>query len=764
MRVGHRTYPTLSLFRVERVERRGALSTQASDIAHSFPTLEHLKLLGSYWFKRTDPWARRHVEAVHVESDRDARCLLTVDFRLPEEKEAWCHWQGPNRLYLVPAALVSKEPRPSHVKVLDEHDGEVQLFTKDDNAEISAAALRAAATDMLAKAYLAGKRRTPSSGDNDGAKLSSSRRPDLLLHLLRQLTVSSGVTAWLYTAMAEQVLLCDDMMANDDRDRLLDLAKGLMASTMLWVPLIGVPGQMRSLRFEYHTTFKASPVLGKVWEKVRLTNTRIELEDHGTYTLEQAVSDSNTRHTSRRAWNRLARTTGFSSYELRLRKPYLYHTFSYHLQVEAPAGVEVRSIRLPGRIRWLDENGRVNQEATTTHGHLYFSKASSIEPGPALVELRVVRRGLLFFPALVATLISAMLWFFASHPQTAAVGNAGTVTGPILLITPALLLVFAFRQEEHPLLTHLLSGVRLLVLLAGVCSVAAAMGLVGIWPFGHFHTPGKHAQWENVGGNWHFEAIISTAIAGLLAMAWLLAFHTVDLVRSLVRKYCKKKKRYEQTAALLIIVQLAIGVAMHNRGTDAGFSLFALAATLAAAAALSGWLAAYGEVPNCRTSATCLVASGFLSVIVTLSFLGLDLQLESWHDVSRGSILFLGLLAAVALMQAVLRHHAAADTEPAPEPGYDLSATSAQGEDTLTREVIEVAQMMLADYWSKKSAEEQNVSFGARVRRFLLRPWEEKGEDKDGLLKLSLPKLTDDVPTSTTMAAPHVGSDRGGRI
>lgn len=481
----------------------------------SYPDQEALKCLGAYWFGRADTWARRHAELVQIESDRDAQRLLTVDFELPADPQASLPWNGAERFYLVPAALVSKEARSSHVRVFDERGDEVQLFTRDENAEISAAALQVLAASALA--------RTRATG--------SGKRAQLIEYLLRQLTVENGVAAQLYAAMAELEIKGASGLDAGTRRRLSALIEDLMASTLLWVPLIGVARQQRSLRFSYQTTFKASPVFGKLWQRVSIARTKIVLEGVSSYWLEQRLLDTNTRGTSRRAWNRIARTTGFSSYELRLRRPAVQRAFSYHLQVESPGGVEIRRIRLLGRIKWFPGNqGHVNKATTTTRGHLYFSKAESVPLDPALIELRVVRRGLLFFPALVGILIATMLWFFAAHPRSAMAPNAQAVTGATLLITPALLLVFAFRQEEHPLLTHLLSGVRLLVLLAGVCSVAAAMAVVGIWPFGHIH-PAGHLPvmpWKSVGRNWHYEAILASIVAALLCMAWLLALHTVE--------------------------------------------------------------------------------------------------------------------------------------------------------------------------------------------------------------------------------------------
>jgi hypothetical protein len=256
--------------------------------------------------------------------------------------------------------------------------------------------------------------------------------------------------------------------------------------------------------------------------------------------------------------------------------------------------------------------------------------------------------------------------------------------------------------------------------------------------------------WESVGRNWHYEAIIASVIAALLCMAWLLALHTFDLVRGSIERYCRDDVRYAVTAVALILAQVGIVAVMARRGNGNGDGFIALALMLAVGSALSGWLAAYGEVNDCSITAPSLVAAGFLSLAVFLSFLGLDVGLKSWEDVGTASVSVLGVVFFISCLEACARAIAGARKKgaselepeagpPEPEfvrqPGYDLSAPSAQGEIMLTHEVRELAATMLADW--RNPPNEADANRRATLIRLLLQPWEVKGDE----VKMTIPRI-----------------------
>jgi hypothetical protein len=570
---------------------------------------------------------------------------LTVDLELPRDLTASVPWGDDQRLFLVPIAVVSKEPRPSHVDVLNERGTRVQLFPREYNAKISAEALQRAVIALL---------------DSDPATSGKKTRERVptLKQMLSQLTTRDGLAAQFYAGFAVGQL--KELLPNVDDTRegkyLSGLIEDLMASSMLWAPLTGTPGQLRSVRLDYHTTFNVSPIFLRPWRSFRRMRIPVELQHPSSFTvlrkLRQRPIDTNSRRTLRRLWNRLAHTVGFSAYELRLEKPYVQRTYSYHLEVTAPVGIDVRRVRFFGVVSWpQSEPGRVNSATTTTRGHLYFSNAERIGAGAMLIQLRVGARGLLFFSALTTALIAALLWLFAANARTTATNPE--VTAQILLVAPALLIIFAFRQGEHALVARLLSGVRVLILASGVCAVAAAGADVGVRPFGEV----AGAEWKSVGANWHYEAVVASGVAALLVIAWLSALTPMEAVRDGVRRACQVERRYAALAATLIVSQLVLALAMPSALSNRVASAIAIVAL----ASLSGWIAGYGETTNStlsRLPSTILTVSAVLSWAAGLVLYGLDAGAADWKSIQAPYELALGVLATVSILYAAIMQRA----------------------------------------------------------------------------------------------------------
>lgn len=130
-----------------------------------------------------------------------------------------------------------------------------------------------------------------------------------------------------------------------------------------------------------------------------------------------------------------------------------------------------------------------------------------------------------------------------------------------------------------------------------------------------------------------------------------------------------------------------------------------------------------------------------------LSFLGLDVGLKSWDDVGTASVSVLGVVFLIACVEAAplaiaatgeklaseLERERLRDSESVREPGYDLSAPSAQGELQLTGEVRMLAATMLADL--SKPPGGPGASSRKTLIQLLLQPWEVKGDEA----KLSIP-------------------------
>jgi hypothetical protein len=472
---------------MKKYKPRQPSSRPDSGLASQFVTLDQAARMAGWWFADHPAWVRRRVESIKLESGTMGFVRSTIDIELPHGAPT-CAWDGSQRLFLVPVGLVTKEPRASQFELLDERWAAVPVFTRHENAQISAAGLH-----MLASQQLGGVR---------------NEKTKALAHFLSKLAASAGREAGLYAGFAAHQFegLKDKAKWSEGDDRLLEVISALAANSVLWTPLVGLLGAQRTVQLLYHMEFKASPIL-KPWRPY-LT---IAMEDADGTTLvyknwrEPPPPESNRRKTARRIWNRIAHSTNFSAFQLWIQKPSIHDAFSFHVQVEAPPAVDVRHMYLLGRLAWpSQENGHVHKRAAGYRGHLYFSNASSIETEsigdrdegrrplrpfseagkPAvLIHLRIGRRGPIFFPAAIAALVTALLWLMASHPGS-AFAHSGVAAATLLAI-PAVLLVFAYQVGEHRLITQLLSGVRILTSVVGICAVMAAAVLFGVEPWGH---------------------------------------------------------------------------------------------------------------------------------------------------------------------------------------------------------------------------------------------------------------------------------------
>lgn len=599
--------------------------------ATSFPSVPELCRSSGWWFSRAPSWARRHVLTVELKSDRDAVMALVSDVELPHDAEASLSWEDSRRLFLVPVATVSKEARPSHVEVFEESGARAHVLPRRDNASISADAMEHAAKSVF-----------------DGLQ---PRVLERMIWLLRELTLDPSRAAMFYFAQFERdsKSLGSALTGSVEFQTLAHLAGELAKGSMLWVPMVGIPGELKSVRLEYHQKIEMPPLWLPLRRWISSVVTQVRVVDGRSTVMREQLDDANTRGTPRRIWNRIADTIGLSPFQFRIDDAYMTRVFSYHIQVESPHGVDVRRIDLLSTVSWPEgRRGRVYKDTATNRGHLYFSDAADIEPRPAvLINLRVGRHGPLFFSALTSALIATMLWFLAARPEAAV--DHDTVAGPTLLVVPALLVVFASRPGEHALVSRLLSGVRLLTLVAGVCAVAAAASLAGALPFGAAYRsvrvsghPGvgatyavvEGAFWESVGRNWHYEAVVATVVAAILTVSWLLAFPAVEHVRKWMRGMCGNGARYTAIGLSLLVVQIALAFMMPNRSGHGDLEHILLAVALGAVALLSGWVAAYGEVTDSdrRFASTLLALAATASLVSSLVFLGYDLGAIAWRS------------------------------------------------------------------------------------------------------------------------------------
>jgi hypothetical protein len=150
---------------------------------------------------------------------------------------------------------------------------------------------------------------------------------------------------------------------------------------------------------------------------------------------------------------------------------------SYHLEVQAPEGLEIAwaSLLAFGGGGGFEEH--VVEEEGLARVHLYLSDVPYGADGVAGVWLRTPARGFLRQAWLsgAATTASLLLLTLLAPRLTAA--NAGAAGG-ILLAAPGFLSLFVARPGEHRMLSRLLLGVRAVLLTQAAASYLGALVLV----------------------------------------------------------------------------------------------------------------------------------------------------------------------------------------------------------------------------------------------------------------------------------------------
>lgn len=472
------------------------------------------------YFASTDPrgWIRRHVETIQIKTASFGRRRLTIDVQLPFDPALAVTQTGDHSVFWIPVASLSKTPPRSNIDVRDEYGGALALLARDEDAAISVAAIAAAAEDLLA---------SPPS--------------PFLQALLRELVEQDGIAADLALAMAQRALRAEQGGATTEAGHAFDEALRSMAgNSWLWLPLEGRLGGRRVIKFHYDIEFERDrlrprrPVTRRYLMRAEETGTvhRFDVVDLG---------DGNPRSAVRRLAARVANATGLAAIELAIQTPYVTGSATYHMQVESPPAVETRGIDLLAQLR----PGATVDRWQRDHGvHLYLANAKVEHMLPAVVTLRVGRRGFLTLSWLTALLITTLLWIFESTGAAALVHPE--VSATVLLIVPALLTALVVRPGEHPVATRLLFGVRLLVAISGLLAVGAAAAVSNATP----------SDWSPQ-HTWFIYAVVCSAVAGFLTLSWVLAWDSSHNAAQWARERWRSRGVYFASCLLLAVLTAA---------------------------------------------------------------------------------------------------------------------------------------------------------------------------------------------------------------
>jgi hypothetical protein len=406
----------------------------------ALPSLKELGTAGAFYFLNEPRWMARHVETLDILDARSAMRQLTIDVVLPRDPAAHIEQRDGETLYCLPVARLSKDRPTSFIDVVDEDGKTLPLFTREQNARISRRALTVAVRHLLGS--------TPID-----ATLGYSL--DLLVN-------TEGAPADIAGAIYKKAArLRNQLGEGPAAERLGDVVLQLQANSMVWMIFRGRPGAHRVLKLRYRI-----PLQVPVVPERRREEERIEELDY-VLSMEGPID---WKKTARNVASRFTAAMGWDAIDLRMQAE-SQDPESYHLQVRAPTGLQVDEIR-PGAIPDDDDT-----DLYLDRDHLYVRGAPRGQSLDLLVRLSVHRRGLLNLSMLATAAISVLLWVVQAkqeHLTGPADGTNAQITAAVLIVVPALLILFANQLAENALASVLLVGVRTSALLSGLCAAAAA--------------------------------------------------------------------------------------------------------------------------------------------------------------------------------------------------------------------------------------------------------------------------------------------------
>jgi hypothetical protein len=312
---------------------------------------------GAYFLLHPPDWVHRHVEQLTIETEKIAYRRLTIDLELPADEGAWFDCDGDDAFYFVPLTRMAKDPPTSRVDLRNESGESLPLLTRSENAQHSILA--------FLSGYEQSTGRVP---------------PEDLSEWLDLAVTDTGAQARLGSGHAAAIAESEPFDALRASKAFKEAALDAAANSLLWTVLRGRPGQRRIIKFGYRVPLQADNLI----VRRRVTHHWQETFEKKTYELSE-LRDGGTLWwaTVRALARRVGATLGMAGIQVSSLVPNIAEADSFHFQVLAPPGVDVRRIRLRGDV--LDENGKPLKPATQyegNSGHMYFSGVKAAVPPP----------------------------------------------------------------------------------------------------------------------------------------------------------------------------------------------------------------------------------------------------------------------------------------------------------------------------------------------------------------------------------------------
>ena len=511
-----------------------------------------LNLIGAW-----DDWVKRRVEAITFHSDTTVVRRVSVDFRLrPWLPEPLLKW-GNDRMHYFPLALLQKEPLLTF-DIRDENDHAVPLLTRRKNAALAAAALSSLAqlTVWTALGEKIGFPRLEEAGLPPDPRLIRVPRPveddflqltyrpycgtkdhpgadDVLTALTAvRPTLRRPLTEWKWTETSSGGFESDAedaewrwQLLRDRRMRQLlsDFARLWMVS----VPIVHEGETRRIVKFSYRE-HRLEPLL-RFWrrrkavlEKLRLARVQARLEDwlEGLPSDKEDPSEWTPQHSLQREPSevglptKLSQALGWGSHVVEFEAPAVGLGGSYHLELHAPEGTQIRRATLTATANdEILQESRLRGARSLERAHLYVGDVEAGAQGKATVSLKPRTSTMVRALCMLAGLSFAMLLLarlklpvLVDQPY----GGSGGVV-PFFFVFPGLVAAMIARSSEHAMTTRMVFGLRVLA------------GAVAAWPVLAGTLLATARTWTGLPDVWTGLVVGSGITFGLLVVSWRLA-------------------------------------------------------------------------------------------------------------------------------------------------------------------------------------------------------------------------------------------------
>lgn len=411
-----------------------------------------LRLIGSW-----DDWVHRRVERVRLCDPITFSRHVSLDFTLPRNLRSPIKDGRGREIFLVPLSFLRKRPL-TNLDVRDQSGASLPVLTRRRNAAL-AASLLAAMAEAAAPQELTGKHGAELPDEIatdiwDVVSLDPPQAQDALSRLLcGDASDSAEVSAW------RSYLRTDSAFKA--------MANALARSFILAVPLVGDPGTRRIIKYSYDDDGdQPLPKLPRILQGLA----RLWVRWVSGPSSEEAAPSL--RRRDWRTW--MARAVGLRPIWVRIEAPAISFGGSYHLEFEAPAGLQATVAELEAR--GTRSRRFVTIRKSLERVHLYLpNKPADCVGGDALVTLRPRPWTIVRGASLVSWFAVALLTYVTVFAEE-IVSSLGSAV-PLLLLIPGLISTVVARSGEPAATIHALAGLRLLTASVGLWPLVAGMAL-----------------------------------------------------------------------------------------------------------------------------------------------------------------------------------------------------------------------------------------------------------------------------------------------